>query len=97
IIIGSGPAGVSAAFPLIAAGRRVLMLDGGDDAGSQEESRSVRVLGSNLESLRTDDGSSPKLQTPVARGILEPFRHQSGITGNGFFPIGSLARGGLSN
>ncbi|NEJ82196.1 FAD-dependent oxidoreductase, partial [Rhizobium leguminosarum] len=97
IIIGSGPAGVSAAFPLIAAGRRVLMLDGGDDAGSQEENRSVRVLGSNLESLRTDDGSSPKLQTPVARGILEPFRHQSGIAGNGFFPIGSLARGGLSN
>ncbi|MBY3197271.1 FAD-dependent oxidoreductase [Rhizobium laguerreae] len=97
IIIGSGPAGVSAALPLIAAGRRVLMLDSGDDAGSQEESRSVRVLGSNLESLRTDDGSSPKLQTPAARGILEPFRHQSGITGDGFTPIGSLARGGLSN
>ncbi|MGR9250430.1 FAD-dependent oxidoreductase [Rhizobium leguminosarum] len=97
IIIGSGPAGVSAAFPLIAAGRRVLMLDGGDDAGSQEESRSVRVLGSNLESLRKDDGSSPKLQTPAARGILEPFRRQSGITGDGFIPIGSLARGGLSN
>ncbi|KPH05619.1 GMC family oxidoreductase (plasmid) [Rhizobium acidisoli] len=97
IIIGSGPAGVSAAFPLIAAGRRVLMLDAGDDAGSQEESRSVRVLGSDLESLRADDGSSPKLQTPVSRGILERFQRESGISGDGFKPIGSLARGGLSN
>ncbi|MBY3039246.1 FAD-dependent oxidoreductase [Rhizobium laguerreae] len=97
IIIGSGPAGVSAAFPLIAAGRRVLMLDAGNDVGLQEENRSARVLGSDLESLRADDGSSPKLQTPAAREILEPFRHQSGIAGNGFIPIGSLARGGLSN
>ncbi|MBY3067998.1 FAD-dependent oxidoreductase [Rhizobium laguerreae] len=97
IIIGSGPAGVSAALPLIAAGRRVLMLDAGNDAGLQEENRSARVLGSDLESLRADDGSSPKLQTPAAREILEPFRHQSRIAGNGFIPIGSLARGGLSN
>ncbi|MBY3155999.1 FAD-dependent oxidoreductase [Rhizobium laguerreae] len=97
IIIGSGPAGVSAALPLIAAGRRVLMLDAGNDAGLQEENRSARVLGSDLESLRADDGSSPKLRTPAAREILEPFRHQSGIAGNGFIPIGSLARGGLSN
>ncbi|ACI58771.1 FAD dependent oxidoreductase (plasmid) [Rhizobium leguminosarum bv. trifolii WSM2304] len=97
IIIGSGPAGVSAAFPLIAAGRRVLMLDAGDDAGSQEENRSVRVLGSDLESLRADDGSSPKLQTPVSRGILERFTRDAGISGDGFKPIGSLARGGLSN
>jgi thioredoxin reductase len=28
LIIGSGPAGVSAAFPLVQAGRRVLMIDG---------------------------------------------------------------------
>lgn len=97
IIIGSGPAGVSAAFPLIVAGRRVLMLDAGDDLGLQEENRSVRVLGSDLESLRVDDGSSPKLQTPVSRGILERFQRDAGISGNGFKPIGSLARGGLSN
>ncbi|ANL67867.1 choline dehydrogenase-related protein (plasmid) [Rhizobium phaseoli] len=97
IIVGSGPAGVSAAFPLIAAGRRVLMLDAGNDAGSEEESRSARVLGNNLESLRADDGSSPKLQTPVARGILERFRRESGITGDGFTPVASLVRGGLSN
>ncbi|MBX4956694.1 FAD-dependent oxidoreductase [Rhizobium lentis] len=97
IIIGSGPAGVSAAFPLVAAGRRVLMLDAGNDAGSQEESRSARVLGADLEALQVDDGSSPKLQTPVSRGILERFRGNSGITGSGFTPIGSLARGGLSN
>ncbi|MBB2683732.1 UNVERIFIED_ORG: choline dehydrogenase-like flavoprotein [Rhizobium etli] len=97
IIVGSGPAGVSAAFPLIAAGRRVLMLDAGNDARSRDESRSARVLGSKLESLRADDGSSPKLQTPVARGILERFRRESGITGEGFMPVASLARGGLSN
>ncbi|ANL36389.1 MULTISPECIES: FAD-dependent oxidoreductase [Rhizobium] len=97
IIVGSGPAGVSAAFPLIAAGRRVLMLDAGNDAGWEDESRTARVLGSNLESLRADDGSSPKLQTPVARGILERFRRESGIIGDGFTPVASLVRGGLSN
>ena len=29
VIVGSGPAGVSAAFPLLDAGLRVLMVDGG--------------------------------------------------------------------
>ena len=31
IIVGSGPSGVSAAFPLLAAGMHVVMLDGGKE------------------------------------------------------------------
>ena len=30
IVVGSGPAGVSAAFPLVESGLRVLMVDGGE-------------------------------------------------------------------
>ena len=34
IIVGSGPAGVSAAFPLLEAGLKVLMVDGGREANT---------------------------------------------------------------
>src|SRR5262249_41374384 len=51
IVIGSGPAGVSAALPLAEAGRRVIMLDGGDDRSAQPTAAWERMLGPHLESL----------------------------------------------
>lgn len=51
IIIGSGPAGAAAAFPLLARGCRVLMLDGGDD-GDDEGVPSVVQAMPNLHDLR---------------------------------------------
>lgn len=51
IIIGSGPAGVAAAFPLLARGCRVLMLDGGDD-NDEEGVPSVASSHANLHDLR---------------------------------------------
>jgi choline dehydrogenase-like flavoprotein len=99
VVVGSGPAGVSAAFPLIAAGMRVVMLDGsGPDAASmpQREQPWRSMLGPDLEALRPEDGLSPKLRTPEARRIIGAFHRAAGIRGDGFFPVGALARGGLS-
>lgn len=94
IIIGSGPAGTSVAAPLVAAGMRVLMLDGAGD----EAERSARdmLLGPDLESLRREDGLSPKLRTPAARRLMEPFASDSGIAADNFVPVGAIGRGGLS-
>jgi choline dehydrogenase-like flavoprotein len=100
IIIGSGPSGVSAALPLVDAGRRVLMIDGSvatseamDDGGRP---RWQRMLGDRLEALRPDDRYSPKLRTPVARGVVEPFQTWANFRTEDFHALGSLARGGLS-
>jgi choline dehydrogenase-like flavoprotein len=99
IVIGSGPAGVSVAFPLVQSGLRVLMLDGANDkratyCGSHEPWK--RMLGGELEALLPEDGLSPKLRTPAARQIMDAFHRANDIRGEGFVTIGSLARGGLS-
>jgi len=99
IVIGSGPAGVSAAFPLVESGLRVLMLDGAngadaDNGGSREPWK--RMLGSGLEALLPEDGLSPKLRTPAARQIVGGFHRANDIRGEGFVVTGSQARGGLS-
>ena len=52
IVIGSGPAGVSAALPLVEAGRRVLMIDGGDDTRAGTAAPWQRMLGDHLEADR---------------------------------------------
>jgi choline dehydrogenase-like flavoprotein len=102
IIVGSGPAGVSAAIPLAAAGRRVLMIDGSGPSpvpradGSDRPSRAALVLGEQLEGLQPDDGLSPKLRTPAARHIVGGFRQWANIADHNFTAVGALARGGLS-
>jgi choline dehydrogenase-like flavoprotein len=98
IVVGSGPAGVSVAFPLVAAGARVLMIDG---ATQEEGVRSPdqpwqKMLGDHLEALSPDVGLSPKLGTPLARRILQEFDRGGLAIGDGFAAIGSRSRGGLS-
>jgi choline dehydrogenase-like flavoprotein len=96
VVIGSGPAGVSAAFPLVEAGRRVVMIDAGSDRDTEARSPWQRTLGPHLESLAPDDGLSPKLRTPEARRIIGAFRRREPIVEEDFLAIGALARGGLS-
>jgi choline dehydrogenase-like flavoprotein len=95
IIVGSGPAGVSVAFPLVQAGRRVLMLDG-VGADQPVVHGAGRVLGPELEGLSVEDGLSPKLRAPEARLALARFRRAHDVEAENFLPVGSLARGGLS-
>jgi choline dehydrogenase-like flavoprotein len=96
VVIGSGPAGVSAALPLVEAGRRVVMIDGGSDRDAPASAPWQRKLGAHLEALRPDDGLSPKMRTPEARRLLGAFRQHEPIEEEDFLAIGALGRGGLS-
>jgi choline dehydrogenase-like flavoprotein len=101
IVIGSGPAGVSAAIPLVEAGRRVLMIDGARPSPLPSLNEAAdeswrRVLGDELTALRPDDGMSPKLRTPVARDVIDGFQRWAQVTQTEFFAAGAMARGGLS-
>lgn len=109
IIVGSGPAGVSAAFPLIEAGLKVLMIDGGKDAvndspkGQLLDSRRKKhdqwhwMIGQDFYALRQTDAVSPKLRVPAYAEVFKQFAEANSIQAENFIPIGSLARGGLSN
>jgi len=103
IIVGSGPAGVSAALPIAEAGCKIVMLD----AASNNSPRSPpelmepwrRMLGDKLEALLPEDllSLSPKLRTPNARRILPSFRSGCGVSTENFVAIEAHARGGLSS
>ena len=106
IVVGSGPAGVSAAWPLVKAGVRVVMLD------ASSAPLPVRADHDDLAALRTDparwktelglsgsiadSGVSPKLSTPLARATLAGFNQAAGVTAQGYMALGSHASGGLS-
>lgn len=106
IIVGTGPAGVSAAWPLVGAGVRVLMLDASGPALPGYPAPS------SLADLRTDParwrselgssgplaggGVSPKFATPLARAVLAGFGDGDGVAADGYMALGSYAAGGLS-
>jgi choline dehydrogenase-like flavoprotein len=96
IVIGSGPAGVCAALPLVEAGRRVIMLDGGSDRDPQPAAPWERMLGADLESLTPDDGLSPKMRAPEARRMLGAFARHAQIEEENFVAVAGLGRGGLA-
>lgn len=109
IVVGSGPAGVSSAFPLVEGGLRVLMVDGGKLPGVQppeEDFLSARahdadqwkwMVGKNFHALKMRESVSPKLRVPSQAHAFDDFARGNKITGDGFIAIGSLAKGGLSN
>lgn len=108
IIVGSGPAGVSAAWPLVRAGVVVLMLDAAGGAiesspsadsasGFRADPRRWRAqFGDDLGGLEPGGERSPKLATPVARSVTAGYAEALGLETRGFFAAGALARGGLS-
>jgi len=109
IIVGSGPAGVSAAFPLLESGLRVLMIDGGKrpevqspevdflSSRSNDTEQWKWIVGENFHALRMRDAVSPKLRAPTHAYTFEEFGSQNKIEGTNFITVGSLAAGGLSN
>ncbi len=110
IIVGSGPAGVSAAWPMLAAGLRVLMLDQGDtgpitdaddrgylDIRRDDAGQWRRFLGDDFSALKGRHDVSPKLKAPGNAYVFRGFRQAYDIHTDNFQAIGSLAQGGLSN
>lgn len=109
IIVGSGPAGVSAAWPLVEAGLTVAMLDAGDGCAHTPSAErpglaAMRrlgeprwLLGSKLEHLRSVGAASPKLRTATDGGVDDGgYLAANHIEPTGFRVIGALVRGGLS-
>jgi len=109
IIVGSGPAGVSCAFPLVQAGLRVLMVDGGHHLeqappaqpylqGRRQDARQWEwMLGRDFHALRNEAAVSPKLRVPALAPVFADFHRVNRVTAPGFVTVGSLASGGLSN
>jgi hypothetical protein len=109
IIVGSGPAGVSAAFPLVLAGLNVLMVDGGRESDLAPPAKPFLaerfagreqwkwMVGEDFYALQNIAAVSPKLRVPTHRYVFDRFLASNRIETNGFFAVGSLAQGGLSN
>jgi len=109
IVIGSGPAGVSASFPLVASGMRVLMIDGGKtlvtpppegsylNLRSSSQTQHAWMIGDDFHALRQLSTVSPKLRTPTQRETFSGFASANRIVASDFVLVGSLAKGGLSN
>lgn len=109
VIIGSGPAGISAAWPLVEAGLPVLMLDASDatplpaaPGGTIGEMRRgpdrARIMFGDQPPLPGPvENRSPKLATVLARAVGAGFHDRLGLSADGFFSLGSLAQGGLTN
>lgn len=109
IIVGSGPAGVSAAFPLVQAGLKVLMVDGGHEktlsppsqpyleARATDPDQWKWMIGRDFHSLKFADAVSPKLRAPTHSYVFEGYEKSNQVVGENFVALGSLAPGGLSN
>lgn len=106
VIVGSGPAGISAAWPLVRVGLRVLMLDASSGPAPaspthpsladfrSDPDRWKTAFGADLAGLAVGGDVSPKFATPLARHALRGF--DRGVETNGFMAAGSLGQGGLS-
>ncbi len=109
IIVGSGPAGVSVAFPLVKAGLKVLMVDGGQTASLTPPSQAYLterydddeqwrwMLGKDFYALRQMNAVSPKLRVPMYQYVFDKFIDNNRLKAKNFIAVGSLAKGGLSN
>jgi hypothetical protein len=107
-IVGSGPAGVSAAWPFVRAGVPVVMLDAAEHEGApsplaaspsafrSDPDRWRAQFGAGLAGLGPGADCSPKFTTPLARSVLAGYTEALGLETRGFFAAGALARGGLS-
>lgn len=108
-VVGSGPAGISAAWPLVEAGLDVLMVDGAEHAalptpfagtigGLRADPAQWRHrFGDDLSGSAPEPDVSPKFATPLARALTGGYHPALGLATQGFWAAGSLSQGGLSN
>lgn len=109
LVVGSGPAGVSAAIPLVEAGWRVLMIDAGLEAEQPPPAQKFYAIrtqdwrqwklfvGAQFQALRADVPASPKFRAPTNAFAYAGYRQAYNVRAANFSVIGSLAAGGLSN
>ena len=87
IIVGSGPAGISSAWPLVKAKKKVIMIDVGFTHSNNSNSVNKTLFRS----------SSPKIVSPEFSFVFNRFKELNKIKTSNFSAHGSLAKGGLSN
>jgi choline dehydrogenase-like flavoprotein len=110
LIVGSGPAGVSAAFPLVEAGFRVTMVDAGRGVPTSGPTRPPLshlrrgapgkeryFLGDDLRMLREDRHPSPKLRAAAPIEFTKQFDSFHRPATKDFTLVGTLDSGGLSS
>ncbi len=109
VIVGSGPAGVSVAFPLVRSGLKVLMVDGGREeevappslpfleGRSKDVNQWKWLVGEKFHALKHLESVSPKLRMPSHAYVFDKFTVSNPIDSTNFIAVGSLAKGGLSN
>lgn len=111
IVVGSGPAGVHAAYPLVEAGFSVLMLDVGNEDNTyeslipqksflevraQDPAQHRYFLGDTFEGIPIGGiGAGPQL-TPPRQFIVKDTERLVPTDTNGFFAMNSLALGGMA-
>lgn len=110
-VIGAGPAGVSAARPLLEAGLPVTLIDGGHEPRSPlsptrptlAEMRAGHpdawryLVGEDLRGVRLMPSLSPKLRLAAEPDNFAAFDATNAIHADNFAAVGCLAPGGLSN
>lgn len=110
IIIGSGPGAIMAAQTLVEAGKKVLMLDGGnkdeiyENLPGENDFLSLRqnddkqfryLLGDNFEAVPSPDVTTGAQMTPARKHIIKDVDKFCPVISDNFFPMESLAKGGL--
>lgn len=107
VIVGSGPAGVSAAWPLVEAGLSVTMLDAGEkslpdlpsgniDAFRRSDDGWRYAFGDNFIGLGRNFKQSPKFSTKLGQAILGSDQDAPSIDVTNFQSVRSFSAGGLS-
>lgn len=109
IVVGSGPAGVSACYPLLEAGLNVLMLDSGSgfnltysstpfsERRLNEINQNEWMIGKNFYSLFNSEAVSPKMRVPAYENVFANSKGQDFFETQNFYAAKSSILGGLSN
>jgi choline dehydrogenase-like flavoprotein len=107
VVIGSGPAGVSAAWPLVDAGLSVVMLEAGEGQTPEPPASDLAALrwsgngwrhayGDDLSGLSSRSARSPKFSTRIGMSVLGSEARNPEIKTTNFVPVRSFSVGGLS-
>lgn len=102
LILGSGPAGVSAAFPLVEAGLLVVMADADHRPLPSPPATDIgefrrREKDSTVSAPRINTSLSPKLAMPITRALLAHDARFPPTRENGFTAFRSFSSGGFSH
>ena len=108
VIVGDGPAGVAAAFPLVERGIDVLMLGGAphniEPPQGAETLADIRkdpdqwrmLVGEQYEALDNLGALSPKFRVPSYSRLFSGFNERYRVHTRNFTSVGTLAGGGLA-